>query len=270
MSPRYLLASVEKPSGPVTLPPFILFNLSLTADSWILRINCLFVSLKESSHWNVASLFSPLINLSNTLAIYVWYHSSSEEMLCFILNACNLIEVPCLSLMVTSHHIYVLSFVLKQHQYVKTHFQSCRIVKHCSWMLTSAGTAVQPTGWIATHCSSMLQVGKRFVPLFFRSFYLMSTLFYLVLHFFLNTLFSCPLPCCTSNIEVFWFLFPIFWNNQHTSDSWIVVPVLRHPHMFNCSWPCYFNILKVAMNWVSQQETQELELDVVMSSLLNL
>ena len=40
--------SIGIPSGPIALPPFILFNASLTSDSWILRAKRLLVSSEES------------------------------------------------------------------------------------------------------------------------------------------------------------------------------------------------------------------------------
>jgi len=73
-----------------------------------------------------------------------------------------------------------------------------------------------------------------------------------------------PLPCCTSNISILILVSHFLEQSSHFRFLNNCSSV-RHPHMFNCSWPCSFNILilKVAMNSVSQQEMQELELDVV-------
>lgn len=67
-------------------------------------------------------------------------------------------------------------------------FQSCQIVKHWSWMLMSAGCSCTAYRFNChRYIISTLQVGKKSppqcFPVFFQSFYLMSTFFYLVLRF---------------------------------------------------------------------------------------
>src|SRR5664279_4289181 len=64
MSPTPLHTSMGIPSGPIALPPFILFNASLTSDSWIRRTQRLLVSSKESSSSIVELPFSPLNRFS--------------------------------------------------------------------------------------------------------------------------------------------------------------------------------------------------------------
>jgi hypothetical protein len=49
--PRHFHTSIGIPSGPIALPPSVLFKASLTFDSCILRTKHLFKSSKESSNW---------------------------------------------------------------------------------------------------------------------------------------------------------------------------------------------------------------------------
>jgi hypothetical protein len=64
----------------------------------------------HSPHWTI---------YQNTLTIYVWSHPSSPRGAPFILNAFNLVEVPCLPLMDPSHPIYVLVSFLGTQKLVK-------------------------------------------------------------------------------------------------------------------------------------------------------
>ena len=112
MSPRHLHTSIRIPSGPIALPPFILFSASLTSDSphkahigvikRVVQLKCCVRTLTIEQF--VKMLLSSMSDL-------ILLH---QEMLSFVLNALNLVEVPCLSLMSPSNPINVLSFLRTQ------------------------------------------------------------------------------------------------------------------------------------------------------------
>src|SRR6185295_12565550 len=64
LSPRHLHTSMGIPSGPIALPPFILFKVSPISTSRILLTKRPLVSSKESSNSRVGPSLSPLNNLS--------------------------------------------------------------------------------------------------------------------------------------------------------------------------------------------------------------
>jgi hypothetical protein len=117
--PKHPHASIGIPSGPIALPHFILFNSPLTSYSWILRTKHLLVikrviQLKGFVHIlsieQFVKILSPSISSHPPL---------SRGTLCFILNAHNMVEAPCL-LTGPTNPIYVLHSFLSTQTLVKT------------------------------------------------------------------------------------------------------------------------------------------------------
>ena len=107
MYPRPFHTSMGIQSGPIALPPFILFKASFNSDSWMRRTKRMLVSSKESFSLMVELSFSPLNSLSRYSRHLLNLLVLHQELVYSVLDAFDLVNIPCLPLSDLGHLIDV-------------------------------------------------------------------------------------------------------------------------------------------------------------------